>query len=155
MSKLPTLSVDANLLARFARRSFRPLSQRIVLWVTVAVVALGVFVRARGYLFDTHALWLDEAGWALMLMRLPLVELLIRPPGFMAFSKGLAHLFGPTEAVLRFLPWLAGTATVVVTVPLSRRLFGSLAARLLFVAVIALHPAAVDLAREYKPYALS
>src|SRR5213595_293652 len=43
VSKLPIVSVDRKLLARFAPRSFRPLSQRLVVWVTVAFVVFGVF----------------------------------------------------------------------------------------------------------------
>ncbi|HEX7668848.1 MAG TPA: hypothetical protein VF395_04670, partial [Polyangiaceae bacterium] len=44
--------------------------------------------------------------------------------------------------------------TTVLAPLLGRRLFHSAAARLLFVAVIALDPAAIDLAKEYKPYAV-
>ena len=57
---------------------------------TTVVVLLGLFLRARGYLFDRHGLWLDEASWALMLMRDPLITLLIRPIGFMSVTKVLA-----------------------------------------------------------------
>jgi hypothetical protein len=38
---------------------------------------------------------------------------------------------------------------------LSRRLFESRTARLLFVAIIALHPAAIDFSKEFKPYSVA
>lgn len=123
--------------------------------VTSIVVLLGIFLRARGYLFDRHGLWLDESSWALMLMREPLITLLIRPIGFMSVSKVLALLFRPSEIVLRSLSWLAGTGVVLLAPALSRRLFRAPAARLLFVAVLALHPAAIDLSKEFKPYSVS
>jgi hypothetical protein len=119
------------------------------------LVVLGVLIRARGVLFGTIPLWEDEAAWAMRLMDLPLREHTIRPLGFMAASKLLASAFSPSEMVLRLLPWLAGSACVWMAPSLAKYLFSSTRARLLFVATIALHPAAIDLAREFKPYAVS
>jgi len=87
-------------------------------------------------------------------MDLPVTKHAIRPVGFMALTKWLAMLVAPSEAVLRALPWLAGLAALGMAWPLAKRLFSSDAARLLFVAVIALHPAAIDYAKEFKPYAV-
>ncbi|HWP05061.1 MAG TPA: glycosyltransferase family 39 protein [Polyangiaceae bacterium] len=122
---------------------------------TSVVVLLGLFLRARGYLFDRHGLWLDEASWAIMLIRDPLITLLIRPIGFMSVTKVLALALGPTEVVLRSLSWIAGVGVVLLAPALSRRLFRASAARLLFVTVLALHPAAIDLSKEFKPYSVS
>ena len=122
---------------------------------TTLVVLIGLALRARGYLFDRHGFWLDEALWAQMLMRDPLLTLLIRPIGFMGLNKVLAVVFGPSETVLRALSWSAGIGAVLLAPALARLLFRAPAARLLFVAVIALHPGAIDLAKEYKPYSAS
>jgi hypothetical protein len=86
---------------------------------------------------------------------LPLTELLIRPPGFMAVSKVMGTLFGPTETPLRLLPWLASLGSLVMAPMLARHLFRAHTARLLFIAVIALHPCAIDFGKEFKPYAVS
>lgn len=129
--------------------------QGALFWAYAVVIALGLFLRARGYFFSRHALWVDEASWAIMLMHDPLVSLLIRPMAFMGVAKLLALVFGPYEVVLRFQSFVAGTCTVFLAVPLARRLFQHPAARLLFVAVLALHPAAIDLTKEFKPYAVS
>jgi len=123
--------------------------------VTTAVVVLGLFLRARGFLFDRHGLWLDEASWAMMVVRDPLVTLLIRPIGFMSVAKVLALVFGPYEVVLRLESWLAGVGLVLLAPALGARLFRTPAARLLFVGVIALHPAAIDMSKEFKPYSVS
>lgn len=123
--------------------------------VTTAVVLLGLFLRARGFLFDRHGMWVDEAAWGSMVMRDPLITLLIRPIGFMSIAKALGTVFGPYETVLRLQAWLAGVGLVLLSPALAGRLFRSPAARLLFVAVLALHPAAIDLAKEFKPYSVS
>jgi hypothetical protein len=123
--------------------------------LTAFCLVFGFWLRARGFFYDVPAMWLDECTWAMMLVDLPLRDLLIRPPGFMAVSKVVAALFGPTETALRTLPWLAAVAALVLAPFLARRLFSAPAARLLFVAVIALHPCATDFAKEFKPYSLS
>lgn len=130
-------------------------AERVVRVILLGIVAVGIGLRARGYLFSTEALWGDEAGWAVKLQKDPLVELLIRPIGFMAVTKALTSLLSPTETVLRALPWAAGIGVVALSPLLARQLFQSAAARLLFVAILALDPAAIDLAKEFKPYSVS
>jgi hypothetical protein len=130
-------------------------SERLTAFATLSCVLLGLCLRARGFLFEHTSFWLDEAAWAIFLVEEPLRELLIRPIGFMAISKGLALLFGPTEVALRTMPWLAGLATTLCAPVVASRLFSSPAARLLFVAIIALHPSAYSFAKEFKPYAIS
>ncbi len=118
-------------------------------------VASGLVLRARGFFWDVSAFWIDEAQWAILLMEQPLVDLLIRPPGFMAVSKVIALVFGPTEMALRAMPFIAGVAAVLFAPSLARRLFTTAPARLLFVAVIALHPCLTSFAKEFKPYEVS
>jgi hypothetical protein len=118
-------------------------------------VVTGLWLRARGYLYDVIPLWLDEADWATRLFEQPLLDHLIRPPGFMALSKAITSTFTRSEAGLRFLPWAAGIGAVLVTPTLAKQLFRSGGARLLCVAAIALHPAAIDLSKEFKPYSVA
>jgi len=136
---------------RWERARQNPLGSAL----TTLVILLGLFLRARGYLFQRHGFWLDEAAWAVLLMKKPLVTLLIRPIGFMSLSKLLAVVLGPSEVVLRGISWVAGILVVLLAPALSRRLYRAPMARLLFVAVLALHPAAIDLSKEFKPYSAS
>src|SRR3954468_14818334 len=78
-------------------------AERAARLATVLIVALGIWLRLRGFLFSTQSLWLDESDWAIRLIDRPLSEHLIRPIGFMALSKALAWLFSPSETVLRFM----------------------------------------------------
>lgn len=122
--------------------------------VMVVSIVLGLAFRARGYLFEASAFWLDECIWAMNLTERSLVQNMIRPPGFILVSRGFAELFGPTEAALRALPWLAGVAATIGSPWLARKLYTSPASRTLFVAVIALNPAAIDFSKEFKPYSV-
>ena len=135
--------------------SAAPRAQKLLGIAVLLIVATGLFLRVRGYLFRVPAFWLDECGWAMLLVEQPLSELSIRPMGFIITSQIMARLFGLTEMTLRALPWLAGMATTVLAVPLARELFRTYAARLLFVFVIALHPCAIDFSKEFKPYSVS
>lgn len=135
--------------------STAPRAQKLLGIAVLLIVATGLFLRVRGYLFQASAFWLDECGWAMLLVEQPLSELSIRPMGFIITSQIMARLFGLTEVTLRALPWLAGMATTVLAVPLARELFRSFAARILFVFIIALHPCAIDFSKEFKPYSVS
>ena len=132
-----------------------PLADRVVRLLTVAIVVVGLLLRARGYLWSPTAFWLDECSWAMNLVEQPLLELCIRPIGFMWTSRELARLLWLSEPVLRFMPWLAGVITVLMAPALARRLFVNPGARLLFVSIIALHPVAIDFSKEFKPYSIS
>src|SRR3954464_13088985 len=91
----------------------RALSKTEIIGLSVGtLLALGLTLRVRGYLFGTIPLWEDEAAWAIRLMDLPVTKHAIRPVGFMALTKWLAMLVAPSEAVLRALPWLAGLAAL-------------------------------------------
>jgi 4-amino-4-deoxy-L-arabinose transferase-like glycosyltransferase len=131
-------------------------SQRVAVLAIAVFVIAGVWFRTRGVgIFGTAIpFWVDEAAWALRLAQ-GVENHGLRPPGFMAVSQAMASLFSWREWPLRFLPWLSGVLAVLLSVPISKHLFRSLAARLLFVAVIAFNPAAINLAREFKPYSVS
>jgi hypothetical protein len=130
-------------------------AERVAFTLTLVVVTLGLVLRARGYLYDRSAFWLDECSWAMRIVERPLVQNLIRPIGFLAVSKFLALDVANTETVLRALPWLAGIAATLSAPLLARELYRTLAARALFVAVIALSPFAIDFSKEFKPYSVS
>jgi hypothetical protein len=132
-----------------------PFAERVLALLTVAIVVVGWLLRMRGYLWNPTAFWLDECTWAMNLVEQPLLELSIRPIGFMWVSRELARLFSLSEPVLRAVPWFAGMVTVGIAPSLARRLFSNPGARLLFVFIIALHPVAIDFSKEFKPYSVS
>jgi hypothetical protein len=140
----------AELPARFGTTT----PERLIASLTLACVLLGLFFRARGFLFSPSAFWLDESMWAVNIMTRPLTENWVRPIGFITISKLLAIVFSPSETVLRALPWLAGVVATVGSPFLARRLYTAPAARLLFVAIITLNPCGIDFSKEFKPYSL-
>jgi len=121
----------------------------------VAVVSFGIWLRSRHMFHEPISVWADEAQGANELMRGQLLKPSVRPVGFMVATHWLASIFGPTEATIRFIPWLSGVLGAVVAIPLAGRLFQSPAIRLLFIAILALHPFTIDFSREFKPYSTS
>lgn len=130
-------------------------AERAAAIFTVVVVAFGLLFRTRGLIFRVSPFWLDECAWTVFLFDQRFGDENLRPVGFMAVSDVIAHLISPSERVLRAMPWLAGITTTLTAPFLAKRLYTQRAAQLLFVAVIALHPGAIDFSKEFKPYSLS
>jgi hypothetical protein len=118
----------------------------------VAILVLGLALRALGYLGHPIAFWLDEAFWANRLLKKDLLQLVIRPVGYMWLTKQLVHAFGPTEFWFRFPSELGSAAALLLAPYVASQLFSSRAAQLLLVFLFAVHPALIDLAKEFKPY---
>ena len=140
---------------RSVRAYFADPTTRVERVLTTLLVLGGLVLRSRGYWFDTRPLWLDEATWVQVLVDPTFGDSDLRPPGFMAVTGVLAHVFGPSELVVRALAWVAGAVVTLLAPRLARRLFGSAGARLFLVGALALHPGAIDLAKEFKPYSVS
>jgi 4-amino-4-deoxy-L-arabinose transferase-like glycosyltransferase len=149
----PVESAEQSLWRTIEGRFAAARSFDLALCLMVVCAAGGIALRVRN--MAVIPLWLDEAGWARILVKTSLLVPSIRPIGFMALSKLSVSVFGATEFALRLLPCLCGVATTVLVVPLARQLFSSRAAQLLLVAAIAFHPTAIDYAKEFKPYAVS
>lgn len=67
------------------------------------------------------SLWLDEAWEANYYAGFTAAPWYNRPTLYMAASRAMAHVFGPSEVALRLIPALAGLAAVAVTYRLARR----------------------------------
>lgn len=123
---------------------------------TIVLVSFGLFLRLGGVVFGgTVGFWNDEANWAIRVMDQPLQDLLIRPIGFLLFTRWSVLLLGKWEFAFRLLPWLAGMATPLISVFLARRFLNRAAARLLFIGILSLSPLAIDYSKEFKPYNIS
>jgi len=125
--------------------------------VTVAL-AVGVVLRLVQYL-GNRSLWLDEAFLAQSIVRrsaaqlawLPLDEGQVAPLGFVELERLQVAIFGSGERALRFWPFLAGVAALVLFARLARRLVPEIAAGA--VALFAVAPPLVYYSAEVKPYA--
>jgi hypothetical protein len=131
------------------------LSRNWTLVLAGFIVLAGLWLRTRRMFLFPIPFWGDEAQWAQDLLRMRLTEPSIRPIGFVVLSRFMAHTFGGSEPSLRLFPWLCGTLACALAAPLAWRLFRAPASRLLLVAIIALHPYAIDYSKEFKPYSAS
>jgi hypothetical protein len=130
---------------------------------TWAVLGLGVALRVVAYL-RRDVLWVDEAATARNILDRSLSRLLTvpldygqaAPKGFLLMEWVASRVLGASELALRFIPFVAGIASLLLFAGLARRLLtppGAFAA-LLFFAVgyvflvysADVHPYGVDLA---------
>jgi 4-amino-4-deoxy-L-arabinose transferase-like glycosyltransferase len=72
----------------------------------------------------------------------------------MWLTKKLVEVFGATEFWLRFLSSIASIVALLLVPYLASQLLKSRFARVLLVFAFALHPALIDLSKEFKPYSL-
>jgi hypothetical protein len=114
------------------------------------VLLLGVLLRVLGY-FGGIEFWLDEALWATIVGEGRAAPL--RPPGWVWVSRWLVDLRN-TEPVIRAPSLIAGILSLPVFVAVCRRAGLSRLATLFGLFVLAVHPAAIDMTKEFKPYAL-
>lgn len=134
-------------------------------WWVIALIALGVALRARAYLAN-RSLWLDELfvwttlgesapvtleHWTRFLR--PLGEGQVAAPGFVLLIQVVRALFGDSEFALRLLPFLAGSLALPLTARLFSRLVGPVGVAFA-VAAIALAPSAIYYSSDLKPYSL-
>jgi hypothetical protein len=142
----------------------RPLVGRLEAWLSspaawLGFLALGLAYRLRQYLFAA-SYWYDEAFLVLAVRARGHADLLgpqpynlVCPPVFLWASRALYLLAGDGELVLRFLPFAAGVAALLLMVPLARRAVGGPHA-LWAVALLAVSRHAVEHGCDVRPYTL-
>ncbi len=125
--------------------------------LTIVILAAGVLLRLQQYLLE-RSLWIDEARLALSIVPLrdaqlfgPLLYDQVSPPGFLAVSRLLVLVFGPSELSLRLLSLVAGCAALMATAYLARRIAGEVVSALA-VLTLAASPAAIYYSQEFKHY---
>lgn len=125
-------------------------SARLFLVVALLVIAVGVALRVVGY-FGGIELWWDEAMWAMFIAQDKPAGL--RPPGYVWVSQWLIELRN-TEPVIRSVSLVAGILSLPVFLAMCRRAGLTRLTSVFGLFVLAVQPAAIDLTKEFKPYAL-
>jgi hypothetical protein len=125
----------------------------------VAVIAAGVLLRVALYLRNP-AVWHDEAALLVNVIDKTFSELLgplefseAAPPLFMWLERAVVVSMGSNTFAVRLPVLLAACATVVLLVPLARRVVAA-AAVPLAVAIVAFSRKLVEHSGEAKPYAI-
>jgi hypothetical protein len=131
-------------------------------WTALSAIALVTGILLRAYhLFQQRSFWIDEARLALGIRNRGYLELLqplpydqSAPPGFLWAVRSLAAWFGGSEAAFRVLPFLAGTAGLLVFWRVNDRLLANPKAKTLAVAWVSLGPQFILYSDELKPYSV-
>jgi hypothetical protein len=131
-------------------------------WTTVLLallVAFGIFLRARQYIFD-RSLWLDEASLSQNIIERPLDQLLTEPLennqaaplGLLLLAKWSVMWLGESDLALRVGPLAFGILALFFGLDLSHHAFHSDAAQVGFVGLLATTPILVYYSSEIKQY---
>lgn len=129
----------------------RLLLRPLPLWpLLLPLFALGFYYRTLGY-WTPLEFWTDEAIWASRIVNQ--LGSSIRPPGYVWLIRHLAE-FHNTETVLRLPSWVASLASLPLLALVLRQFGFSRGLTFLGVFVLTIHPWAVGMAKEFKPYAL-
>lgn len=122
------------------------------LWLFVVLIPAAA-LRLHG--LGDRSFWLDELevarcadaeNWRVALQRLSAT-----PPAFGLVLYVLTSLFGKSEWVLRFFPFMAGAATIPIVYVVGRR-FGDATTGIIAATVLAFSRSMVHQSRELKPY---
>lgn len=125
-------------------------STRPYLVAALTLIGLGVVLRLAGY-FGGIEFWWDEAMWAIRIAEGEPTG--IRPLGYAWVSRWLIDLRN-TEPVVRSVSLVAGALSLPVFLAVCRQAGLSRLTSLFGLFVLAVHPAAIDMTKEFKPYAL-
>jgi hypothetical protein len=118
--------------------------------VVLALLVVGVGLRLLGFFDPALQLWLDEASWAEMLV--DQTATWIRPAGYMKLCGFLVEIEN-TEVMLRLPSLLAGLVTLPLFAAVLRR-WVSWPWVSVGTFLLAIHPVAVSMSKEFKPYAV-
>lgn len=116
--------------------------------LAVLIGLVGVAARMAGVL--SLELWSDEARWCEHL--LTGTGTWFRPAGYMWLTRQILDVAGVSEPALRSLSTVAGIALLPALFFVARRLVASPAAVVTMLWIVAIHPIAIAMSKEFKPY---
>ena len=126
----------------------------------ILIFALALFLRADMYVFN-RPFWFDEAALAINVLDNSFPALFKElsyfqsaPPMFLFETKVLILLFGDSERVFRFIPFLASLLSLPLFYALSRYFLSNPFSRLFALFLFAINTNLIFYSGEFKPYAL-
>jgi 4-amino-4-deoxy-L-arabinose transferase-like glycosyltransferase len=126
----------------------------------VALLALGVFLRAKG--IASHPLWVDEygtwwtiagEGWSDLWHRVLTIQ--GQSPFYYALVRISVDALGPSPFALRLPSLLFGVGLLWACLPLAQAIFGDRRVALFAVAAFAVNERLIFYSQEARPYALA
>jgi mannosyltransferase len=126
----------------------------------VALLALGVFLRAKG--IASHPIWVDEygtwwtiagEGWSDLWHRVLTIQ--GQSPFYYALVRISVDALGPSPFALRLPSLLFGVGLLWACLPLAQAIFGDRRVALFAVAAFAVNERLIFYSQEARPYALA
>ncbi|MCD4780975.1 MAG: glycosyltransferase family 39 protein [Candidatus Omnitrophica bacterium] len=140
------------------------LKNRLFLYSSWCILFFGAVLRSWHYLSD-RSLWHDEAKYAIKTIHYSFFELIMPhaqgvrdylatmagPLGFYIFNKFLTVIFGPSEYVLRLLPFVSSLVSLYLFYLLAQKFLKPLSA-LTALVLFSVNYSLIYYAAEYHPY---
>lgn len=128
--------------------------------ILTAIFLLGVFLRIKGF-WGNSSFWHDECSlaWNIKFKNYSDFFGVLKfqqaaPPFFMVITKFLTNIFGFSEKVFRFIPFLISCLSIFAFYFLAKKVLNKNFSVLLAVFLFALNQTLINYAFEFKPYAL-
>ncbi len=129
-------------------------------FILIAIFILGIFLRAKGF-WGNSSFWHDECALAYNIKFKTYGDFFgvldfeqAAPPFFMILTKFLTNIFGFSEKVFRFIPFLVSCLSVFAFYFLAKKVLNKNLSVILAVFLFAINPTLINYAFEFKPYAL-
>ena len=121
-------------------------------------IFLGLYLRFKGYWMN-QSFWHDECGIAWNIKFKSYSQLFgvldflqVAPPFFLIITKFFVNIFGYSERVFRFIPFLAGCLSIVGFYFLSCKALKQKMSILLAVFLFSINQMLINYSFEFKPY---
>lgn len=129
-------------------------------FVLIIIFMLGIFLRAKGF-FGNSSFWHDECALAWNIKFKNYSDFFgvlnfeqAAPPFFMVLTKFLTNIFGFSEKVFRFVPFLISCLSIFAFYFLAKKVLNKGFSVILAVFFFAINQTLINYAFEFKPYAL-
>lgn len=126
----------------------------------IIIFILGISLRAKGF-FGNSSFWHDECALAWNIKFKTYGDFFgvldfeqAAPPFFMILTKFLTNIFGFSEKVFRFIPFLISCLSLFAFYFLAKNVLNKSFSVLLAVFLFAINQTLINYAFEFKPYAL-
>ena len=124
------------------------------------IIFFGIYLRFKGY-WANPSFWHDECGLAWNIKFKNYYELFgilrflqVAPPFFLVLTKFLTQIFGYSEKVFRFIPFLAGCLSIPAFYLLSKKALNNKISVVFAVFFFAVNERVINYSVEFKPYIL-
>lgn len=127
-------------------------------FIVICIIVFGIILRLKGLILNP-SMWHDECALAWNVRFKSFTELFgilrfmqMGPPMFLVSSKVFINIFGYSEIVYRLVPFISGSASIVLFYFLSKKCFQTKLAIIMALILFSINVPLINYSFEFKPY---